>query len=109
MKKDILSLLDLEVADFTYLFQRAIQLKKRFNQGIADRPLIGKSLGLIFDKKSTRTRVSFETAIIQLGGSPIYMSSQDTQISRNEPPEDTARVLSRYIDALVIRTFDHSV
>ncbi|MBF0412012.1 MAG: ornithine carbamoyltransferase [Desulfamplus sp.] len=109
MKKDILSLLDLEVDDFTHLFQRAIQLKKRFNQGISDRPLIGKSLGLIFDKKSTRTRVSFETAMIQLGGTPIYMSTQDTQISRNEPAEDTARVLSRYIDALAMRTFDHSL
>ncbi len=109
MKKDILSLLDLEVDDFTHLFQRAIQLKKRFNQGISDRPLIGKSLGLIFDKKSTRTRVAFETAMIQLGGTPIYMSTQDTQISRNEPAEDTARVLSRYIDALAMRTFDHSL
>jgi len=109
LKKDILSLLDLEVADFTHLFQRALQLKKRFNQGIADRPLIGKSLGLIFDKKSTRTRVAFETATIQLGGTPIYMSAQDTQISRNEPAEDTARVLSRYVDALAIRTFDHSL
>jgi len=109
LKKDILSLLDLEVADFTHLFQRALQLKKRFNQGIADRPLIGKSLGLIFDKKSTRTRVAFETAIVQLGGTPIYMSTQDTQISRNEPAEDTARVLSRYIDALAMRTFDHSL
>ncbi|MBF0468473.1 MAG: ornithine carbamoyltransferase [Desulfamplus sp.] len=109
MKKDILSLLDLEVADFTHLFQRALQLKKRFNQGISDRPLIGKSLGLIFDKKSTRTRVAFETAMIQLGGTPIYMSTQDTQISRNEPAEDTARVLSRYIDALAMRTFDHAL
>ncbi|MBF0113056.1 MAG: ornithine carbamoyltransferase [Desulfamplus sp.] len=109
MKKDILSLLDLEVADFKYLFLRAIQLKKRFNQGISDRPLIGKSMGLIFDKKSTRTRISFETAMIQLGGTPIYMSAQDTQISRSEPPQDTARALSRYLDALVIRTFDHSI
>lgn len=109
MKKDILSLLDLDVADFEHLFKRALQLKKRFNQGISDRPLIGKSLGLIFDKKSTRTRVAFETAMIQLGGTPIYMSTQDTQISRNEPAEDTARVLSRYIDALAMRTFDHSL
>lgn len=109
MKKDILSLLDLETSDFTHLFQRAIQLKKRFNQGISDRPLIGKSVGLIFDKKSTRTRISFETAMIQLGGTPIYMSSQDTQISRSEPPQDTARALSRYLDAIVIRTFDQSI
>lgn len=109
MKKDILSLLDLEKDDFTHLFDRALQLKKRFAQGIADRPLIGKTLGLIFDKKSTRTRVAFETAMIQLGGTPIYMSTQDTQISRNEPACDTARVLSRYVDALAMRTFDHSL
>ena len=109
MKKDILSLLDLEKDDFIHLFDRAMQLKKRFAQGIADRPLIGKSLGLIFDKKSTRTRVAFETAMIQLGGTPIYMSTQDTQISRNEPASDTARVLSRYVDALAMRTFDHSL
>ncbi len=109
MKKDILSLLDLEKDDFIYLLDRAASFKKRFNQGIHDRPLTGKSLGLIFDKKSTRTRIAFETAMIQLGGIPIYMSTQDTQISRNEPAKDTARVLSRYIDALAMRTFDHSI
>ncbi len=109
MKKDILSLLDLEKDDFIYLLERAVNFKKRFKQGIHDRPLTGKSLGLIFDKKSTRTRISFETAMIQLGGTPIYMSTQDTQISRNEPAKDTARVLSRYIDALAMRTFDHSI
>ncbi len=109
MKKDILSLLDLEKDDFIYLLDRAASFKKRFNQGIHDRPLTGKSLGLIFDKKSTRTRIAFETAMIQLGGTPIYMSTQDTQISRNEPAKDTARVLSRYIDALAMRTFDHSI
>ena len=106
MKKDLLSLLDLEKTDFEDLFDRALQLKKRYAQGIHDRVLTGKSLGLIFDKKSTRTRIAFETAMIQLGGHPIYMSTQDTQISRNEPAEDTARVLSRYIDCLAMRTFD---
>ncbi|MFO7749322.1 MAG: ornithine carbamoyltransferase [Desulfobacteraceae bacterium] len=109
MKKDLLSLLDLEKEDFTYLLDRALQLKKRFNQGICEKTLAGKSLGLIFDKKSTRTRVAFETAMIQLGGTPIFMSTQDTQISRNEPARDTARVLSRYIDALAMRTFDHTL
>ncbi|MEA2061696.1 MAG: ornithine carbamoyltransferase [Thermodesulfobacteriota bacterium] len=109
MKKDLLSLLDLEKKDFTLLFERAMQLKKRFNQGIYEKSLTGKSLGLIFDKKSTRTRVAFETAMIQLGGTPVFMSTQDTQISRNEPAKDTARVLSRYIDALAMRTFDHSL
>jgi ornithine carbamoyltransferase len=109
LKKDILSLLDFEKEDFDNLFKRALELKKRFNQGIVDMPLKGKSLGLIFDKKSTRTRVSFETAMIQLGGHPIFMRSQDTQVSRDEPVQDTARVLSRYIDCLVMRTFQHSI
>ncbi|MCP4116044.1 MAG: ornithine carbamoyltransferase [Desulfobacteraceae bacterium] len=109
MKKDLLSLLDLEKEDLIQLLERAIQFKKRFNQGISDRNLTGKTLGLIFDKKSTRTRVAFETAMIQLGGTPIYMSTQDTQISRNEPACDTARVLSRYMDVLAMRTFDHEL
>ena len=109
MKKDLLSLLDLEKEDLIQLLERALQFKKRFNQGIPDRNLTGKTLGLIFDKKSTRTRVAFETAMIQLGGTPIYMSTQDTQISRNEPACDTARVLSRYMDVLAMRTFDHEM
>ena len=109
MKKDLLSLLDLEESDFDNLFKRAIQLKERYAKGIFDKVLAGKILGLIFDKKSTRTRVAFETAMIQLGGHPIYMSTKDTQISRNESAKDTARVLSRYIDALAIRTFEHSL
>jgi len=109
LKKDLLSLLDLEKEDFETLFARAIQLKERYARGIFDKLLFGKTLGLIFDKKSTRTRVAFETAMIQLGGHPIYMSTQDTQISRNEPAKDTARVLSRYIDCLAMRTFDHAL
>ncbi len=109
MKKDLLSLLDLEKTDFENLFERALQLKQRYAKGIQDRVLTGKTLGLIFDKKSTRTRIAFETAMIQLGGHPIYMSTQDTQISRNEPAADTARVLSRYIDCLAMRTFDHAL
>lgn len=102
-------MLDLEQEDFEHLFKRAIKLKERYEQGIFDSLLTGKTLGLIFDKKSTRTRISFETAMIQLGGHPIYMSTQDTQISRNEPAKDTARVLSRYIDCLAMRTFDHEL
>jgi ornithine carbamoyltransferase len=109
LKKDILSLLDLEKDDFENLFKRAIELKERYGKGIFDSLLTGKTLGLIFDKKSTRTRISFETAMIQMGGHPIYMSTQDTQISRNEPAKDTARVLSRYIDCLAMRTFDHAL
>ncbi|WP_289022522.1 ornithine carbamoyltransferase [Desulfobacter postgatei] len=107
MKKDLLCLLDLEPQDFITLFERALSLKERHKKGIFDSVLAGKTLGLIFDKKSTRTRIAFETAMIQLGGHSIYMSTQDTQISRNEPAKDTARVLSRYIDCLAMRTFDH--
>jgi ornithine carbamoyltransferase len=109
LKKDILTLLDLTKEDFLYLFQRAAELKKRHKKGIVDQPLIGKSLGLIFEKPSTRTRLSFETAMIQLGGSPIFISAKDTQIVRNEPVRDTARVLSRYIDAVAIRTFSQDL
>nr|WP_320194036.1 ornithine carbamoyltransferase [uncultured Desulfobacter sp.] len=109
MKKDLLCLLDLEPQDFTTLFKRALSLKARHKKGIFDSLLAGKTLGLIFDKKSTRTRIAFETAMIQLGGHSIYMSTQDTQISRNEPAKDTARVLSRYIDCLAMRTFDHEL
>ncbi|MCG8565140.1 MAG: ornithine carbamoyltransferase, partial [Desulfobacterales bacterium] len=109
MKKDLLSLLDLQKEDFEYLFQRALELKERYEKGIVDRPLQGRTLGLIFDKKSTRTRIAFETAMIQMGGHPIYMSTADTQISRNEPAKDTARVLSRYIDCRAMRTFDHDL
>lgn len=105
MKKDLLTLLDLTKSDCDFLFQRAAELKARRKKGIGEAVLSGKSLGLIFDKPSTRTRVSFEAAMIQLGGTPIFISSKDTQISRDEPVMDTARVLSRYLDGLVIRTF----
>ncbi len=105
MKKDILTLIDLTREDFEVLFERAAELKKRYKKGIADRPLDGKTLGLIFDKPSTRTRISFESAMVQLGGTPIFISAKDTQIARNEPVRDTARVLSRYLDGLAIRTY----
>jgi ornithine carbamoyltransferase len=109
LKKDILTLLDLEKKDFELLFHKASELKKRHRQGISDRSLVGKSLGLIFEKPSTRTRVSFESAMVQLGGTPIFISAKDTQIVRNEPVRDTARVLSRYIDAVAIRTFSQDL
>jgi ornithine carbamoyltransferase len=105
VNKDILTLLDLTKKDFDYLFKRSIELKKKHRQGENNRPLTGKTLGLIFDKPSTRTRISFEAAMIQLGGTAIFISAKDTQIARDEPVRDTARVLSRYIDALAIRTY----
>jgi ornithine carbamoyltransferase len=109
VKKDILTLLDLTKEDFDRLFERAAELKERFKNGVIDRTLGGKTLGLIFDKPSTRTRVSFEAAMAQLSGTPIFISAKDTQIARNEPVRDTARVLSRYLDGLAIRTFSQDL
>jgi ornithine carbamoyltransferase len=109
LKKDILTLLDLAGEDFEVLFKRAIELKQMYKNGVKDRPLTGKTLGLIFDKPSTRTRLSFEAAMVQLGGTPIFISAKDTQIARNEPVRDTARVLSRYLDGLVIRTYSQEL
>jgi len=109
LKKDILTLIDLTREDFEVLFERATELKKRYKKGIADKPLAGKTLGLIFDKPSTRTRLSFESAMVQLGGTPIFISAKDTQIARNEPVRDTARVLSRYLDGLAIRTYSQNL
>jgi ornithine carbamoyltransferase len=109
MAKHLLTLADLAKEEFETFFKRAIELKEKQKNGIAEPLLAGKSLGLLFDKPSTRTRVSFETAMIQLGGSPLFISSKDTQMSRDEPIKDTARVLSRYLDALAIRTFSQEV
>ena len=109
MTKHLLTLADLEKKEFEAFFKRAIELKQKQQKGLAERPLVGKSLGLLFDKPSTRTRVSFETAMVQLGGSALFISSKDTQMSRAEPIKDTARVLSRYLDALAIRTFSQEM
>lgn len=109
MAKHLLKLSDLSKTDFEILFERAIELKRRQKQGTANRSLGGKTLGLLFDKPSTRTRASFEAAMVQLGGTPLYISSKDTQISRAEPIKDTARVLSRYFDGLAIRTFSQDI
>jgi ornithine carbamoyltransferase len=109
LNKHILTLRDLEIEDFEALFKRAGELKDRHKKGITEQALSGKTLGLIFEKPSTRTRVSFEAAMVQLGGTPIFISAKDTQIVRNEPVKDTARVLSRFIDALAIRTFSQDL
>jgi len=109
LKKDILTLSELELPDFSLLFNRAAELKARHKNGILDQSLIGKSIGLIFDKPSTRTRISFEVAAIQLGATPVFISSGDTQMARNEPVADTARVLSRYLDGVAIRTYSQDL
>ena len=103
--KHLLKLLDLSKEDIIGILNLADQLKYERNHGIAHPLLAGKTLGMIFQKSSTRTRVSFETGIYQLGGQGLFLSSRDLQIGRGEPVEDTARVLSRYLDGIMIRTF----
>ena len=105
MYNDLLKLSDLTKEDITDILNLAIQLKYEQKNGIAHKHLAGQTLGMIFQKASTRTRVSFETGMYQLGGQALFLSSRDLQIGRGEPVEDTARVLSRYLDGIMIRTF----
>lgn len=106
MKRDYLKVFDLSKEEFISLIYRAIELKS--GKDYSKCPLIGKSIGMIFEKPSTRTRVSFEVAIYQLGGHSVYLSPKELQLSRGETIKDTAQVLSRYLNAVVIRTFSHS-
>lgn len=99
-------MLDLSTEDITEILNLADQLKYELKNGIPHKHLEGKTLGMIFQKSSTRTRVSFETGMYQLGGHPLFLSSKDLQIGRGEPVQDTARVLSRYLSGIMIRTFD---
>ncbi|MDR0863181.1 MAG: ornithine carbamoyltransferase [Oscillospiraceae bacterium] len=108
MKKDLLKLLDLSRAEILEILDTADRLKYEQKNGIAHDFPKGKTLAMIFAKSSTRTRVSFETGIFQLGGQGIFLSNSDSQLGRGEPIQDTARVLSRYCDAIMIRTFDQS-
>ncbi|HUH66405.1 MAG TPA: ornithine carbamoyltransferase [Syntrophales bacterium] len=108
MKKDFLSLYDLERAEFEIIFGKAAKIKGMTKSGASHTPLSGKTLGMIFDKSSTRTRISFEVGIYQLGGIALFLNSRDTQVGRGEDISDTARVMSRYLDAIVIRTFSQS-
>jgi ornithine carbamoyltransferase len=105
MNKDLLTILDLSKGEILALLGRARELKSLQRQGDIHLPLRGKTLAMIFDKPSTRTRVSFEAGMAQLGGTTIYLERGQTQLARNEPIPDTARVLSRYVDGLVFRTF----
>ena len=103
--KHLLKMLDLSKQEIVEILNLADQLKYERKHGIAHPLLAGKSLGMIFQKSSTRTRVSFETGMYQLGGQALFLSSRDLQIGRGEPVEDTARVLSRYLDGIMIRTY----
>ncbi len=104
--KHLLKLMDLTSDEIIDILNLADQLKYEKKHGIEHHLLKGKTLGMIFRKSSTRTRVSFEVGMFDLGGSALFLSSNDLQIGRGEPAEDTARVLSRYLDGIMIRTFD---
>ncbi len=106
MKRDFLRLWDFTSDEITGIIERALALKSGVDANLC--PLIGKSLWLLFEKPSTRTRISFEVGIYQLGGQSIYMKPSEIQIGRGESTADTARVLSRYLDGIIIRTFEHS-
>ncbi len=104
MRKGLLRILDLDAREATAILASGREWKRR-GGGTGPRPLAGKTLALIFQKASTRTRVSFEVGMTRLGGHSLFLSPEDTQIGRGEPIRDTARVLSRYVDGIVIRTF----
>ena len=106
MKKDLLTLRDITYDDLLEIFKRTKELKE--NRGKSNyRPLEGKSIGMIFAKSSTRTRVSFEVGVYELGGNPMYLDESRMQVGRGETIADTANVLSRYLHGIVIRTYSH--
>lgn len=105
MKKDLLRLDDFSREELDFFLQRAGELKKWQKEGVNYKPLTGKTLGMIFEKSSTRTRLSFEVGMYQLGGMAIFMSTRDIQLGRGETVADTARIMSRYLDGVMIRTF----
>ena len=105
MKKDLLKLLDLSREDITNILDTGDQMKYNQKHGLTHNYLQGKTLAMIFEKNSTRTRVSFEVGMYQLGGHALFLSGKESQIGRGEPIEDTARVLSRYCDGIMIRTY----
>jgi ornithine carbamoyltransferase len=107
--RHFLTLLDLETAELAQLIARARALKAMHYRGESYRPLAGKTIALIFEKSSTRTRLSFEAGMMQLGGGAIFLSPRDTHLDRGEPVEDTARVTGRYVDAVVIRAHSHAM
>ncbi len=109
MARHLLALGDFSGAELSALIDRAIEMKKESRAGIRHHDLAGRTIALIFEKPSTRTRVSFEAAMYGLGGQVIYLSSRDTQLARNEPLKDMARVMARYVDGMVIRTFGQEI
>lgn len=108
MKKDCLSLKDLSRDEILSLIDKASEIKNKLKNGEDYQPLKGSILGMIFEKSSTRTRLSFEAGMKRLGGDAIFLSSRDIQLGRGETIEDSARVISKYVDIIMIRTFEHS-
>ncbi len=107
-KKDVLSISDLSSDEIYLILRLATRLKKEYKSGKGRQPLHGKTLGMIFQKPSTRTRASFEVGMYQLGGSAVYLSTDDIQLSRGETIEDTAKTLSLYFDCIMARVYDHT-
>lgn len=105
--KDLISIHDLEIGEVALILDVAAKLKRKQKKGEPHQYLKGKTLAMLFSKASTRTRTSFEVGFFQLGGHPIYLSDDASQIGRGEPVKDTARVLSRFVDGIMIRTFSH--
>ncbi|NTV13644.1 MAG: ornithine carbamoyltransferase [Desulfobulbaceae bacterium] len=109
MTKHLLSLWDFDRPALQAYVDLALRLKKECKAGVRHQHLLGKTVALIFEKPSTRTRVSFESAMYSLGGQVIYLSGRDTQLARNEPLKDMARVMDRYVDGLVVRTYGQEI
>ncbi|MDS9471693.1 ornithine carbamoyltransferase [Sporosarcina pasteurii] len=105
--RDLLSLLDFTSEEVVFFIQKAVEMKKAKEAGKANLPLSGKTLGMIFEKNSTRTRISFEVGMIHLGGHAIYMNAKDLQLGRGESIHDTAKVLSEFVDGVMIRANSH--
>lgn len=108
MKKDLLNEYDLDRADYEYIIEKAHRLKRLHREGRDHASLKGKTLGMIFDKSSTRTRISFEVGMYQLGGIALFLSNRDTQLGRGEIIADSARIMSRYLNGIMIRTFSQA-
>ena len=107
--RHFLTLLDFSKQELLQVIQRASELRVMQHEGVVYQPFVGRTLGMIFEKSSTRTRISFETGMGQFGGHAIFLSPRDTQLGRGEPIEDSARVISRMVDMVMIRTFEHSL
>ena len=107
--KHYLQFKDFRAEEYAYLFERAAVIKKRFKNYEKYTPLVARTLAMIFETASTRTRVSFEAGMYQLGGSVVNLTTGDSQLGRSEPVEDAARVISRMVDIVMIRTFEHSI